>query len=700
MRGAVLLAGFGVLAAACGGFEDSATLDRALASDVVINEHSAGSSGWVELTNTGATAVDVSGWTIDDILGGGTVPKVLVAGSVVPAGGFLVVTYSGLNTASADTINLLDDTGAIVDSHANGYAGSSIAGLCFGRRPDGGAWAAAAIPCSSGSGNGSEIPPPATVVINEFQAGSAGWIEVYNSGGATLALGGWAVDDIAGGGTSPKTITAGTSIAAGGFLVVTYSGVNTASADSVRLIDAGGVAVDSHANGYAGSSIAGLCFGRRPDGGAWAAAAIPCSSGASNGGEIPPPAAQIRINEFYPGASGWVELTNVGTAAASLAGWTVDDVGGGGTSPRTVPAGTTLAPGAVVLVGYGGINTASADEVRVLDPAGVVVDSHANFFAVDPCYGAGRCYGRLPDGGAWAPAHIPCSGGAANPATAPAICVPGTGCDDGDACTTGDRCSAACACTPGPPLSCVDGNSCTADVCLPASGCANPAAPDGLACEGDATCLGGVCGGTAPTPCVATGGTYKSVAFSRAEECQAVAFLNRARYSQMNPIATTARDIAYDCSPTFACGYRSAIWTTVAEYAAARNPAGTLTVGTTSLLALRTASAAWADDGLWYDTVEHAYENRTALNGVWVHFERVVAAFAGGLCLSVRDTAGATRFLAACFDPWYCGPEGCPADYARSYDGRALSIRGRLTNETGAWRVAIKSARNANPAIP
>jgi hypothetical protein len=702
MRGVALLVGCGLLAAACDDSEDLATLEQPLDSDVVINEHSAGSSGWVELTNIGTADVDVSGWTIDDITGGGTAPKSIAAGSVVPAGGFLVVTYSGLNTASADTLHLLNGAGATIDSHTNGYAGSSIAGLCFGRRPDGRDWAAAAIPCSRGASNGDAIPPPppAAVVLNEFQAGSAGWLELYNPGDAPLDLGGWAVDDIAGGGTSPKAIAAGTGIAAGGFRVVTYSGINTASADEVRLVDAGGATVDSHSNFHAGSSIAGLCFGRRPDGRDWAAAAIPCSQGAGNGGTVPPPPAAVVINEFNPGSAGWLELYNPGGTAIDLGGWIVDDIAGGGTSPKTIAAGTTIAAGGFRVVTYAGINTASADEVRVLDPAGVVVDSHANFFGVDPCYGGARCYGRLPDGGAWAPAHIPCSHGTANPASAPALCVPGSACDDGDACTTGDTCSTACACTAGPPRSCDDGNSCTSDVCLPASGCANPAAPDGLACDAGATCLGGVCGGTEPTPCVATGGTYKTVAFSRAEECQAVAFLNRARYSQMNPIATTARDIAYDCTPTFFCGYRSAVWTTVAEYAAARNPAGTLTVGTSSLLALRTASAAWVDDAQWYDTVERTYADRTALNGLWVHFEKVVAEYGGGLCLLVRDTAGAPSWLSACFDPWFCGPEGCPADYARTYDGRTLSIRGRLTNETGSWRVAIKSARNANPAIP
>lgn len=699
MRVIALILGFGMAAAACGESEKLAAIHEALDPTVLINEHSAGNSGWIELYNLGSTPVDVSGWTVDDISGGGTAPKILAAGSVVPAGGFLVVTYSGINTASADSVNLLDGSGALVDSHPNGYAGASIAGLCFGRQPDGGPWAGGAIPCTRGASNGGAAPP-ADVVINEFLAGSQGFIELYNLGGTAQDLGGWSVDDLAGGGTSPKTLATGTLIAARGFLVVNYSGINTASADSVRLVDAGGVTVDSHSNFYAGSSIAGQCFGRQPDGGDWAAAAIACSSGGSNGGQDPSPVADVRINEFYPGSSGWIELVNAGTAAVDLSGWKVDDVANGGASPKNIPAGTTLAPGAVVLVSYSGINTASADEVRLLNPAGAAVDSHANYFGVDPCYGAGRCYGRVPDGGPWAPAHIPCTGAAANPASAPPICAPGASCDDGNACTANDTCSASCICTPGPAQNCDDGNPCTADVCWPASGCANPPVPDGQACPGNKSCLGGVCGGTEPMPCVATGGTYKGVAFTRAEECQAVAFLNRARYSQMNPIPTTARDIAYDCTPAFFCGYRSAIWATVAEYAATRNAAGTITVGATSLQALRATSAAWTDDGLWYDTVENTYANRTALNNVWVHFEKVLATFGGGLCLVLHDGPGTPNFLGACFDPWYCGPDGCTADFARQYDGQWISLRGRLTNETGSWRIAIKSVRNANPAIP
>jgi hypothetical protein len=703
MRRSTLLWGLVFVLTACGRPGDdgrAGTIRAELTWPVVINEHSAGSSGWVELYNASDTSVDVSGWTVDDITGGGTAPKVLAAGSTVPAWGFLVVSYAGLNTASADTVNLLDGNGEVGDSHGNGYSGSSIAGLCFGRQPDGGEYAASSIPCSKGSSNGGSAPPPAVVLINEFQAGSSGWIELYNPTDQAVDLSGWTVDDITGGGTSPKSVASGVVISAKGFLVLPYSGVNTASADTVNLLDPTGTVADSHANGYAGSSIAGLCFGRRPDGGAWSSAAITCSQGVTNETGVAPPPASVQINEFYPGSAGWVELFNAGATAVDLTGWKVDDVGSGGASPKTIAAGTVLAPGQVVLVGYGGVNTASADEVRLLDPTGAAVDTHPNFFGTDPCYGAGRCYGRLPNGGAWPLAHIPCSGGSSNPATAPDVCAPGQPCNDGNGCTTGDTCSSACVCTPGPTLSCNDQNPCTSDACWPESGCVNPPVPDGLDCGSGLMCFGGVCGGTEPSPCVATGGTYKTVAFTKEEECRAVLFLNKARYSQMNAITTTARDIAYDCSPGNTCGYRSAAWSTVAEYAAANGGANTLTVGTSSLLALRTESATFVDDGLWFDKVSPTWANRIALNNKWVHFERVIAKSRSGLCLSIHDGPSASEFLSACVDPWFCGPEGCPSDYLQQYVGQWVSIRGRLTNETGSWKVVIKRVRAANPAVP
>lgn len=124
----------------------------------------------------------------------------------------------------------------------------------------------------------------ATVVINEFTPGSSGWIELYNPGSVAVDVSNWSVDDVAGGGYAPKSLGSSVSIPAQGYLVVSYAGINYASTDSVRLVDASGTEVDSHSNFYAKTSTAGLCFGRQPDGGAWAAANLICSKGVSNGG--------------------------------------------------------------------------------------------------------------------------------------------------------------------------------------------------------------------------------------------------------------------------------------------------------------------------------------------------------------------------------------------------------------------------------
>lgn len=133
----------------------------------------------------------------------------------------------------------------------------------------------------------------ANVLINEVLAGSSGRIELWNAGTAPQSLAGWRVDDIADGGYAPKALTG--TLAPGALLVVTYAGVNTASADSVRLVDDAGVERDAHANGYTGTSIANLCFGRAYDGGPWETAARTCSIGASNGAPPPPPSTDIEL---------------------------------------------------------------------------------------------------------------------------------------------------------------------------------------------------------------------------------------------------------------------------------------------------------------------------------------------------------------------------------------------------------------------
>ena len=123
-------------------------------------------------------------------------------------------------------------------------------------------------------------PSAANIVINEFMANpSSGseWVELYNKETAAVDIGGWKVDDIEGG-SSPTTIPADTTIAAGGFYVVTVSGLNNGE-DTVRLLDDTGTLVDSHA--YT-SSTAGVSEGRTTDGAdTWTTFTTP-TRGASN----------------------------------------------------------------------------------------------------------------------------------------------------------------------------------------------------------------------------------------------------------------------------------------------------------------------------------------------------------------------------------------------------------------------------------
>ena len=140
-------------------------------------------------------------------------------------------------------------------------------------------------------------------------------------------------------------------------------------------------------------------------------------------------------------------------------------------------------------------------------------------------------------------------------------------------------------------------------------------------------CRASCCGG-APTntvSCTATGGAYDGSKFTKSEECHALEFLNRARYSEMGKLPDTARHVAYDCQPTGAatspqaitCGYRSSKWTSLKAYA---NVAG---IGSTALTALKSTAAPWKANGLAHDTVASVYQNRTTLKDQPVSLDAV-----------------------------------------------------------------------------
>lgn len=127
----------GIVVLGCGGGADP----NPGTGGVVLNEVDCHGRDWVEVVNRSAAAVDLSGWSVADDPAREGHQYALPAGSVVQAGGRLVVKQAeepdpgfpfGIKCAK-DTIYLVDAGGAVADQVAVGDAPS---GSTWGRLPD------------------------------------------------------------------------------------------------------------------------------------------------------------------------------------------------------------------------------------------------------------------------------------------------------------------------------------------------------------------------------------------------------------------------------------------------------------------------------------------------------------------------------------------------------------------------------------
>ena len=104
---------------------------------------SAGSE-WVELYNPTTSSVDVSGYYVDDVAGGGGAPKAIPAGTVIPAGGRWVFEFASgfLNNTGSESVRFLSGSGAseVVHDSYSWSLSSSQYDKVFHRSGDGGAW--------------------------------------------------------------------------------------------------------------------------------------------------------------------------------------------------------------------------------------------------------------------------------------------------------------------------------------------------------------------------------------------------------------------------------------------------------------------------------------------------------------------------------------------------------------------------------
>ncbi len=209
------------------------------------------------------------------------------------------------------------------------------------------------------------------MLLNEFLpapgAGGQEFIEVINSGEATVDLSGWKLDD-AGGGSAPYSLPAGARLGPGEIAVFfqadTGLTLNNAG-DSVRLLTPDGQVADEWA--YTSDPGDDVSWARVPDGGAWAEQGAP-SPGTSNGAQAVPPVRKSQKVENPPAdlvpigvfrtwpAGAWATLSGRVSVPAPLLGrrliYLQDETGG---IPVYLGRGDwpTLEPGqAVSLLGY------------------------------------------------------------------------------------------------------------------------------------------------------------------------------------------------------------------------------------------------------------------------------------------------------------------------------------------------------------
>lgn len=379
----------------------------ALVGTLFINEVESndGTPGdWIELYNAGNVPVDVSNFLIKDNNDART--DRLPAGTIVPAGGFLVLDegqHFSFGLGAADNARLFAADGVTLIDR---FDWSAHAATTYARCPNGStSWQTSTI-VTRGASN--DCAP--RIVINEIESSGGvpgDWIELFNPTSGAVDLSGYVVKD--NDDTHTFAIAAGTTIAAGGFVVLDEAqlGFGLGGGDAVRLFRPDGTTlVDS----YTWLTHATTTYGRCPDGvGAFVSTAA-VTRGTANA--CAAASTTIKVNEVESNgdaAGDWVELFNTGSTTVDLSGYVFRD--NDNTRGYTIPSGTTVAPGGylVLLESAFGFGLGAGDEVRLFAPGGAtLVDSYA-WTAHAPI-----TYGRCPDGtGAFA-ATTESTRGAAN----------------------------------------------------------------------------------------------------------------------------------------------------------------------------------------------------------------------------------------------------------------------------------------------
>lgn len=403
---------------------------------------------WVELYNTSAETVDISGYTLSDNVGNDkfTFPT----GTLIPAGEYLVVWCSdtlqaadlapfGLSQMGEDTLVLKDAGGMIVEL----IGAVSMSENCSLALDADGVWAETAQPSpgfdNTAAGHAAYLQSigaaEGTIVISEIMAASqavlpnsfsefSDWVELYNTGSQTVNLAGWFLSDDP---AAPRKWQFPDLELQPGQRVILYcSGRDTVVASEIHTgfsLSSGGESLIL--SSYIGSIVDAVTFGASEnncslvlDSGEAVSSIYP-TPGYPNDMEgyeafcasqiAPGPLAIWEVmtsnDQYLPQALGecydWVELRNISDAAIRLSGYSISD---DAEDPRMyfLPD-KTLNPGesiVIILSGDPALSTSSyahagfsldaiSDQLFLFDSNGALLD-YVNLSNIPRTYSYGR----------------------------------------------------------------------------------------------------------------------------------------------------------------------------------------------------------------------------------------------------------------------------------------------------------------------
>jgi len=360
--GSALVTGTNVLAAEVHQINDTSSdcvfgarlsIAAPTAPGMVINEVLPSASGFVEFYNPTGSTVDLGGWYLSDNPGNLTQYQIPGSLPVLPSGlasvGF---TTSGLTVGATTVVYLTEPDGTTIVSAIS--AAIPLDGRSAGRKPDGSnSWFLFTQPTQNSSNSSGSADAQARINEVSFNAAAtAEWVELYNPSTASLNLSGLF---LASQSDFSDALALSGSISAGGVLSVTTSFSASGDELTLFLIDGSNNVLGATVVPYRAPRYYTAAY---PDGSGEFYAS---STGTQNASNNPDRETGIVINELMVEPPSdhrdgeYIELYNRSGSLIDLSGWQFSDG-----VDFTFPVGTTLAPGAYLVVAANESYTASA----------------------------------------------------------------------------------------------------------------------------------------------------------------------------------------------------------------------------------------------------------------------------------------------------------------------------------------------------